>query len=300
MNTTTLSYVEVLPWDAPRLEWLKVRQSGVGSSDIAGVLGQSSWSSPYACWWDKVGPLQDDEPSEQMKWGVRLEPIICAAWSEETGIATERVGLCRSSERPWQMATPDRVTADGGLLETKNVNAYDLDEWDSDTVPLKYLLQTTHQMDVLGVDHGYIAALIGGADLRMFTLTPDPEIVAVIRERGAAFWELVLSATPPPTDSHDATSTAVKRRWATPDDPESFAVLSPDWIDRLTEREAHKLDEKHARASIVAIDNALKNEMGAATHAVCRSLVVAKWRPRKDGVRVLGVVPPEKRREIVQ
>lgn len=292
-------YVQVLNPDAPRADWLAKRQTGIGSSDIAGVLGQSSWQSPYSIWWSKVGPVEDDPPSEQMLWGLRLEPAICDAWTETTGIATKRVGLCRSLDRPWQMATPDRLTADGGVLETKNVNAYDLEEWDADTIPLKYLLQVQQQMDVLGVDHGYVAALIGGAELRPFEVTPDEEIVGIIRERGAEFWSLVESMTTPPTDAHDATTAAIKRRWMTPDDPEATVVLDPSWLVRLNEREVLKLDAKNSTAAAVAIDNALRDAMGAATHAAAAGLLVAKWQPRKDGVRVLNVIDSLKRKEFV-
>lgn len=291
------SFVQVLDADADRTSWLAARQSGIGSSDIAGVLGQSSWQSPYSIWWSKVGPVEDEQPSEQVQWGIRLEPIICDAWSDQTGIATTRVGLCRNLDRPWQMATPDRITADGGVLETKNVNSFNGDEWDSDTIPLKYLLQVTQQMDVLGRDHGYVAALIGGAELRTFEVTPDPEIVAIIRERGAEFWQLVLSQTAPPTDGHDATTAAIKKRWMTPDDPEAIVTLGPEWLDHLDRREVLKLDIKNATAASVAIDNGLRDAMGAATHAVCMGALIAKWQPRKDGVRVLNVIDSAKRKE---
>ena len=292
------AYVEVLPADAPRDLWLAARQTGIGSSDIAGVLGQSNWQSPYSVWWQKVGPVEDDEPTERMKWGSRLEPVIADAWSDTTGIATSRVGMCRNIDRPWQIATPDRLTADGGLLETKNVNAFDLDEWDADTIPLKYLLQTTHQLDTLGLDHGYVAALIGGAELRTFELTPDPEIVAILRERGAEFWRLVETATAPPTDASDATSDAIKRRWAVPDGEDARVVLGHEWIGRLDQREIHKVDLANITAACVGIDNALKDAMGTATHAVCMGQLVATWKPRKDGVRVLNVPASDKRKEL--
>lgn len=291
-----MSYVEVLGPDAPRAEWLAARQTGIGSSDMAGVLGQSNWQSAYSVWFSKVGPVEDDEPSERMKWGTRLEPVICDVWSQETGIGTRRIGLCRNADRPWQLATPDRLTDDHGLLETKNVNAYDVDEWDSDTIPLKYLIQITHQMDVLGVDHGYVAALIGGAELLTFELTPDPEIVAVIRERGAAFWRLVETVTPPETDGSDATSQALKRRWQ-PNDGE-IKVLHPSWLERIDWRVHHKAEIAENEQVCKETENALREALGTATHAVIDGQVVATWKPRKDGVRVLSVVDPSKRKEL--
>lgn len=292
------AYTEIVAYDAPREEWLAARQTGIGSSDMAGVLGQSNWQSPYSVWFSKVGTIIDEAPSEQMLWGIRLEPVICEAWWEKTGVPIKRVGLCRNAERPWQIATPDRLTGDGGLLETKNVNAFNADEWDGDTIPLKYLIQVTHQMDTLGVNHGYLAVLIGGAELLTFEVTPDPSIVGVIRERGAAFWELVKAQTPPETDGSDATTKALKARWV-PSDGE-VAVLDPSWLERIDWRVHHKAEIAENEAACKETENALRAALGSATHAVINGAVVATWRPRKDGTRVLKITDPDRRKELAQ
>jgi len=293
------AYTQILPTRVPRSEWLAARRSGLGSSDIAGVLGQSSWASPYSVWWDKVGPLQDtDGATESMRWGQRLEPVIAQVWSEQTGIRVKRIGLCRSNSRPWQLASPDRMTSDRGVLEVKIASGWDHDQWDADTIPLKYLLQTIHQMDVLGLDHGYLAVLIGGNELRAFDVPLDPVIVAVIRERGEQFWQLVQSRTAPPTDFHDATTAAVKARWAVPDEDGARVVLDPDWLDHLDGREWRKTDAGALTAACTATDNALREAIGAATHAICAGQLVATWKPRKDGVRVLNVIDSVKRKEL--
>lgn len=292
-------YVEVLPHDTDRQEWLAARKSGLGSSDIAGVLGQSSWASPYSVWWDKVRPdvnTEDDGGTEQMRWGQLLEPVIADEWTERTGIVTSRLGLSRSVARPWQMASPDRLTADGGVLEVKTCSAWDRDEWDKDTIPLKYLLQVTHQMDVLGVDHGHVAVLIGGAELLLFDVALDAEIVEVIRTRGAAFWQLVENRTPPVTDFHKATTEALKSRWSVPDD--AVAVLDAEWLSRLDERERRKAEIARLTQEVAGIDNALREAIASNTHAVCAGMAVASWKPRKDGVRVLNVTESSKRKDL--
>lgn len=289
--------VEVLPWDAPRADWLRERKTGLGSSDIAGVLGQSSWASAYSIWWDKVRPdvnTEDDGGTEQMRWGQLLEPVIADEWSQRTGVETSRLGLSRSVDRPWQMASPDRMTADGGVLEVKTCSAWDRDEWDKDTIPLKYLLQVTHQMDVLGVGHGHVAVLIGGAELLLFDVALDTEIVEVIRSRGAAFWRLVESKTPPETDFRKATTSALKSRWSVPED--AIAVLDAEWLFRLDERERRKAEIARLTEEVTGIDNALREAIAGNTHAVCAGLSVASWKPRKDGVRVLNVTESSKRK----
>lgn len=292
-------YVELLPPDAPRAQWLAVRQTGIGSSDIAAILGQSGWATPYSVWWDKVGPVNEDNDgkNESMRWGQLLEPIVADEWTLRTGIETTRIGVCRNSDRPWQMATPDRLTADGGLLECKTASSWLEDEWAGESVPIKYLLQTTWQMDTLGVDHGYMAVLIGGQEMRIFDVPLDLEIVAVIRERGAAFWRLVEAGTAPPTDGLDPTTEALKVRWSEPE-PDKIVVLDSEWLDQLDWREQHKADIAEATQASKAIDNALREACGNATHAVCNGLLVATWKPRKDGVRVVNIVASDKRKEM--
>lgn len=294
----TAAFTRVLPADAPRDRWLTARKTGIGSSDIAGVLGQSTWASPYAIWWDKVRPDldTDDAGSEQMRWGQLLEPTIAAEWSVRTGIPVRRCGLVRSTTRHWQIASPDRLTADGGVLEVKCASGWDHDQWDADTIPLKYLLQTTHLMDVLGADHGHVAVLLGGNELRLFDVPLDQEIVGIVRDRGAAFWEQVTSRTPPPTDAHTATTAALKDRWATASG--ESVVLHSRWLARLDERETAKDDIAALDTRCAAIDNELRDAMGEATEAVSGGLGVASWRPRKDGVRVLKVTPAAKRKEL--
>ena len=292
------AYAEVLPWDAPRPDWLEARRTGIGSSDIAGVLGQSSWASPYSVWWSKVGPVNDelDGSSEQMRWGQLLEPVIADEWSRRTGITTSRLGLCRSADRPWQLASPDRITSSGGVLEVKTASAWDHDEWDGDTIPLKYLLQVTHQMDVLGADHGHVALLLGGAELRMFDVPLDTEIVGIIRERGAAFWQQVESRQAPSTDFHAATTAALKDRYAKPDGTD--VVLDGQWLDRLDERERIKADIRRLEEKALAVDNALRDAMGAGTRAVCAGLAVATWNANRNGTRALKVAESSKRKDM--
>ena len=52
-----------------RAEWLAWRRSGIGASDVAGILGISPWASPFTVWADKLGllpdeDLDDDDPRE--------------------------------------------------------------------------------------------------------------------------------------------------------------------------------------------------------------------------------------------
>ena len=39
---------------AERLEWLKTRQTGIGGSDVAAILGHSKWKTPLDVYIDKI------------------------------------------------------------------------------------------------------------------------------------------------------------------------------------------------------------------------------------------------------
>lgn len=47
-------------------EWLEVRKSGIGGSDVAAVLGLSPWKL------DKVGKSAPQEETDAMYWGTCL------------------------------------------------------------------------------------------------------------------------------------------------------------------------------------------------------------------------------------
>jgi len=292
------AYTEVLPADAPRGDWLRARRTGIGSSDIAGILGQSAWSSPYSVWCDKTGQTDIDlEPSESMEWGTRLEPVVAQAWSEKNNEPVRRVGLCRSTSRPWQLATPDRLChCNGlGLLETKTDAGWNDDEWD-DTVPLRYLVQLLWQMDTLGAEHGHLAVLLGGNCYRDYTVAPDPDITALMRERAAEFWTHVEAGTRPAVDGSDATTAALKARFAIAE--EGVVGLDVDWLAELDRRVQLKAQANSLLKDAQLIDNRLIDALGDHTHGVAAGLLIATRKPRKDGVRVLNVTDPAKRKEL--
>src|SRR5262252_1759140 len=93
--------------DAP--EWLELRRSGVTASDLPVIMGLVSWDSPWALWHRKRGLLPEQEQTDRMRLGSWLENHIAAEFS---GISRGHVapsGLWQNADRPWQLATPDRV-----------------------------------------------------------------------------------------------------------------------------------------------------------------------------------------------
>ena len=68
--------------------------------------------------------------------------------------------------------------------------------------PDEYFLQVQHYMAVTGYGGCYIAALIGGNTFRWKFVPRDEELIAMLVQLEADFWQHVQSETPPPLDLH--------------------------------------------------------------------------------------------------
>jgi putative phage-type endonuclease len=227
----------LLPAGADRDEWLEARQAGIGASEIAAVMGISPYDSPFSCWWRKRNGWAADV-TEEMSAGTRLEPII-ADWFAERAIDADGeptmtvrpAGLYRHTERPWQLATPDRLLMlpredrparfrCGALLECKA--AFSWDGWGepgTDQIPVHYRAQALWQMDTVGVDLVHVA-VFSGLSFRSYLVRRDEKDLAAMREAGRRFWQSLIDDTPPDVDDHSATLPILRRLHADIEDRE--------------------------------------------------------------------------------
>ena len=70
---------------ANREEWLTHRQEGIGSSEVATILGLNPWETPYQLWRRKKGLDAPKEETFAMKAGHYLEDAVSMFWHDETG-----------------------------------------------------------------------------------------------------------------------------------------------------------------------------------------------------------------------
>jgi putative phage-type endonuclease len=200
--------VRVLPADADRDTWLAARRAGIGSSDVAAILGLSPDHTPLHVWHDKRGELVDQQ-TEPMLWGTLLEDTVAREWARRNRSVVQRVGLVANITNPWRLCTLDRRVAECPLnratreacaLEIKCRNAFTSHRWRTD-VPDDVLAQVTWQLDVTGYDHIHVAVLIGGNDYRQTVVRRDEQLAAFVAGEAAAFREdHLLPGVPPPWD----------------------------------------------------------------------------------------------------
>lgn len=269
--------VLILPAEAPRTEWLKARRYGLGGSDALAALGLSPYSSRYSVWADKRGLLAEKDDSEAMKWGRRLEPIVAEAFSEETGIGTSVCGLMRHVDRDWQLASVDRLTDNGAVLEIKTTSSYRASDWDDDQLADAAEAQLQHYLAVTGLEHGYAAALIGGQKLEIRHVQRDERLISLMIEAEAELWHLVEAGTAPALDGHQATVDALSQLypWAEEDLEVELSDEAMDALRRYQQigRQLHELKGERDQAK-----NVVCAELGDAILGTHGGLQVVTWK----------------------
>jgi putative phage-type endonuclease len=216
----------VAPSGIPKTEWLALRRTGIGGSDVGALLGMSKYASPYDLYLDKRGERPEMPRSEALekaaKWGHLHEPSLAAEFSRIHGLRTRRVGLIRHETDAWRLANLDRQISgcpDGPcFLEIKTRSAYKSSEWGAsgseDGVPDTEALQTHHYLAVTGYRHCHVAVLINGNDDRYYRIDHDPEMASDVRAMEADFWKRVIDGAPPPIDGSEATAELLAAMWA--------------------------------------------------------------------------------------
>lgn len=201
----------------PRIDWLKGRQSGIGGSEIAAIVGLNQYKTPMQIWESKVNPVVDEETSQPAYWGTVLEDVVAKEYALRTGRKVQR--LTKQMMHPdfsFAIANIDRAVInpdiagrvfwkDGKLttdriLECKTANGFMAKQWGeagTDSVPDAYLIQCQWYMGVTGASVCDLAVLIGGQDFRIYTIARDDDLINDLLIQGAAFWELVQSRTEP-------------------------------------------------------------------------------------------------------
>ena len=210
-------------------EWLASRKArasehGIGSSDVAAILGVSPYSTPWTVWASAhiaEEDAEEDAPeTEDMLRGRYWEPFL-ARWYRDQRICfpvSTRICTVRHRRYPWLIVSPDGLAFDRqertwGVLEIKTQRYRE--GWGRDgedvvsghrstlqTIPPYYLTQAQILMEATGLDWCDFVVGFGFADIRRIRVRRDPrwelaEQVAAWRDRH------LVAGEPPPWDPQD-------------------------------------------------------------------------------------------------
>lgn len=168
-----------------REEWLEIRKSGIGSSEVATIVGLNPWETPYQLWRRKTGLDEPKLENAAMRNGHHLEDAVSRMWYDATGreiIKRSAIDwIIRDNDRPYLQVSPDRTYWLGesrspeakGILEIKTTRM----KVDPDDLPKYWFAQIQYQLGVAGYTQGSLAWLSAGQGFdfgyRDLKLVPD-------------------------------------------------------------------------------------------------------------------------------
>lgn len=202
-----------------RADWLEVRRTGIGGSDAAAAVGLNPYKSQLELWLEKTGrdaDLPKPDPNDTgapTYWGTLLEPIVAAAYTQQTGHRVRKVNaVLRHPTVPFMLANLDREVIgvpDVQILECKTAGEFGSRHWENG-VPEYIQLQVQHQLAVTGKQAADVAVLLCGQRLAVHRIERDDDLIARLIPLEAQFWQYVTSDTPPPGDGSESADRALR------------------------------------------------------------------------------------------
>lgn len=265
MSNTPYELIMTVEETKDRQKWLEVRNTGIGGSDAACILGLSKWKSAFQIWNEKIRKVEPEDlpENEFIYWGNYHEEGVARWFCEKTGKQVCRQGLIRSIEYPFMLASPDRMLiGENAGLECKTADKSRMYEWEGDEVPVAYYIQCQHYMAVTGCNKWYIACLIGGNKPVYKEIPRNEEDIKALIEAEKYFWEhSVIAKELPPVDGSAACTKAIAKRF--PGDKELPAVEMTSEYDLLCHDLKILKQEKAKMEKVIAEkENKLKLFMG--------------------------------------
>lgn len=211
--------------------WLKLREQDVTASAAGALFGVHSYLTPLRLYLLKTGQVVDED-NKSMRRGRMLEPIALQIIQEErpdwglmpnTGKIYYRDPEARIGATPdSQWHCPERGH---GIVQIKSVLPYAFKEsWLDDRgqiePPLWIGIQAYIEAVLTGAKWAAVAPMrIGvGIDIDIIEIPLDVQIMDVLKERCAEFWQRVADRNPPPAD-YGSDGELIKRLYRDEADP---------------------------------------------------------------------------------
>ena len=185
-----------------RLDWLKLRQTGIGGSDAPVICGVDDYKTIDGLIEDKLAQTFDDTPNLACRHGTHCEPLVAELFTEASGLQVQRSNfMYRSKGYPFMLANIDRkIIGQNAGLECKTANAFFRNKYSKSCLvpanddgdcpfPYKYYIQALHYLAVTGWDKWYLAVLIGNMQFEWYEIERDERNIQFLIEQEINFHE---------------------------------------------------------------------------------------------------------------
>lgn len=268
-------------------EQVAERRLGLGGSDAAAVLGVHPYRAPIDVWLDKVGLAEPWAGNESTLWGDLLEPVIAAEYARRTGRETARTErLLRHPKHPWMIGNPDRILVGANKgLEIKTAGFRSIHRWgeEAEDCPEEYIVQCCWYMAISGCEEWDLVVLLGGQQMRIYTIQRDRDLEDLMIEAGGRFWvEHVLAGVQPTPDGSESFRRYLAGRY--PRDSRPLRAASAEEVElaerlRDAEKQAQAIESQRTE-----LQNRLKASIAEAGGIFADGWKVL-WKANKNGQR---------------
>jgi len=183
------------------------RKSGIGGSETATLVGLDGYEQPIDVFNRKVhGIAKEIHPDNQaVYFGNAFEEAVSKTYEERTDTKLRKMPGRRHPDMPFLVGHLDRkIEGEHRGVEIKNVGFRVADDWGehgTDQVAPYYLPQVHHYNLLYDYESFDVAAVIGGQELRIYTVERSSGWDELITETVSKFWrDHVETKTPPPID----------------------------------------------------------------------------------------------------
>lgn len=202
---------------ASREEWLQARQSRIGGSDAAAIIGLNPYMSNVDLWEIKTGRRQQEDISEKpyVKYGTEAEQYLRELFKldhPEYLVLYQENNMFLNEAYPWAHASLDGWLRDKddhtGIWECKTtniLNSHQKEKWDN-RIPDNYYCQILHYFLVTEFKFAVLKAQLKydyGDDVMCITKhyrierTEVEQDIRYLAEKEKEFWECVKADQKP-------------------------------------------------------------------------------------------------------
>lgn len=190
--------------------WHGWRESGIGATDAAAIIGASKWSTPLSVYAKKKGLAKPTETTSYQEWGNRIESSLVDKFMEMHSDTCTDCKRGRLFADGWKHCSLDaeclwHTRGDNGevvepvIIECKT--SRDIDDWAP--VPLGYYAQVQWQMGITGAKRAFFSVLITTSlEWIEREVKFDPEYFKTLVEACTLFWEHNIGGNIPPEPAH--------------------------------------------------------------------------------------------------
>jgi len=195
-------------------QFLLDRQKGIGGSDVAAIMGITTWKTPLDIYLAKTMPIPSDEDFEaiadkpKLERGRRCKKYILEEYTDRTFQTLTPGRLVRHPRYPFLQGHVDAFVKsyEDILVEPKSVGGSP-STWNNE-IPLYYKAQVAHYAMITNCERVDVPVLFDRWQYACFTYYRDPEFEDQVLEACRTFWnEYILKKNPPnPINLHDIQS----------------------------------------------------------------------------------------------